>query len=388
MESTRRLYDTLVTMLRQHEGWKDQRHLKTLAWMMVGLIHSGQIHLSSWSVYVQGRAQYAASLIRRFRRWLANERLDLPSLYNPLLHQALAEWGTHRLYVALDTSMLWDTYCLVRLSLVYRGRAIPLVWKVIEHPSAMIAYAGYADLLDQLAQLLGGQRGSVVVLADRGFADTDLMAHLSRLGWHWRIRLKSSFWVYRPGHPRRKVNQFFVAPGQAQFWAGVRITEQQFGPVHLAIGQPVGETERWVVLSDQPVSRETFVEYGLRFDIEEHFLDDKSNGFQLESSRLRSAQVLERLCLVLALTTLYLISQGTQVVENGQRRGVDPHWFRGGSYLKIGWNWVRRALATGQALSTRWHLSSQSDPQPAMASRHQAAQRSPPVFIKEVARAA
>ena len=97
MESTCRLYDTLVTMLRQHEAWKDQRHLKTLAWMMVGLIHSGQIHRSSWSVYVQGRAQYAASLIRRFRRWLANERLDLPSLYNPLVQQALAEWGRHRM---------------------------------------------------------------------------------------------------------------------------------------------------------------------------------------------------------------------------------------------------------------------------------------------------
>jgi len=284
--------------------------------------------------------------------------------------------------------MLWDTYCLVRLSLVYRGRAIPLVWKVIEHPSAMVAYEEYADLLDQLAQLVWGQTGSIIVLADRGLADTDLMAHRRRLGWHWRIRLKSRFWVYRPGHPRRKVSQFFVAPGQAQFWAGVRITEQQFGPVHLAIGQPRGETERWVVLSDQPVSRETLVEYGLRFDIEENFLDDKSNGFQLESSRLRSAQVLERLCLVLALTTLYLVSQGIQVVEKGQRRGVDPHWFRGGSYLKIGWNWVRRALATGQALSTRWPLSSQPDPQPAMASRRQAVKRSPPVFIEEVARAA
>jgi hypothetical protein len=388
MESTPRLYETLVAMLGQHEAWKDRRHLQTLAWMMVGVIESGQIHLSSWAVYVQGRAQYAASIIRRFRRWLANERLDLPALYNPLVQQALAEWGSHRMYVALDTSMLWNTYCLIRLSLVYRGRAIPLVWEVIEPPSASIAYAVYAQLLDQLAQLLWGQTGSVIVLADRGFADTELMAHVSRLGWHWRIRIKSSFWVYRSGHPRCKVNRFFVAPGQAQFWAGVRITEQQFGPVHLAIGQPIGETERWVVLSDEPVSKETFVEYGLRFDIEENFLDDKSNGFQLESSRLRSAPVLERLCLVLALTTLYLVSQGTRVVDNGQRRCVDPHWFRGRSYLKIGWHWVKRALATGQALSTRWYLSSQPDPQPAMASRRQAAQRSPPVFLEEVAQAA
>jgi len=53
----------------------------------------------------------------------------------------------------------------------------------------------------------------------------------------------------------------------------------------------------------------TFEEYRLRFDIEENFLDDKSNGFQLESSLIRSAKALERLCLVLALTTLYLVLQ-------------------------------------------------------------------------------
>jgi len=356
--------------------------------MMVGLIESGRIHLSSWAVYVQGRAQYAASTIRRFRRWLDNDRLDIPVLYNPLIQQALSEWGPHRMYVALDTSMLWNTYCLIRLSLVYRGRAIPLVWKVIEHPSASIAYEVYADLLDQLAQLLWGQTGSVIVLADRGFADTALMTHVSRLGWHWRIRIKSSFWIYRPGHPRRKVENFFVAPGQAQYWAGVRITQEQFGPVHLALGQPVGQSERWVVVSDEPVTGETFVEYGLRFDIEENFLDDKSNGFQLESSLLRSPQVLERLCLVLALTTLYLVSQGTRVVEQGQRRCVDPHWFRGSSYLKIGWNWTKRALATGQALSPTLYLSSQPDPEPAMASRRQQAKRSPPVFLEELSQAA
>ena len=56
---------------------------------------------------------------------------------------------------------------------------------------------------------------------------------------------------------------------------------------------------------------------------------------------MRSAKALERLCLVLAMTTLYLVSVGTSVVKKGHRRLVDPHWFRGASYLKIGWNWVK-----------------------------------------------
>ena len=125
------------------------------------------------------------------------------------------------------------------------------------------------------------------------------------------------------------------------------------------------------MLSDEPTDGKTFEEYGLRFDIEENFLDDKSNGFQLESSLIRSAEALTRLCLVLAVTTLYLVAQGTEVVNQGKRRWVDPHWFRGQSYLKIGWHWVKLALSRGWQLIPTLHLSSDCDPEPAMASRRQ-----------------
>jgi hypothetical protein len=58
MENTPYLYDTLVQMLRQHRKWLDLRHLKTLAWMMVGLIHSSSISLGAWAPFVISRARY------------------------------------------------------------------------------------------------------------------------------------------------------------------------------------------------------------------------------------------------------------------------------------------------------------------------------------------
>ena len=48
--------------------------------------------------------------------------------------------------MALDTSLLWNTSCMVRLGVVYRGRAVPLVWCVIEHGSAMVASDVYKEL--------------------------------------------------------------------------------------------------------------------------------------------------------------------------------------------------------------------------------------------------
>ena len=374
MENTPYLYETLVKMLSQRTHWVDFRHLKTLAWMMVGLIHSSSISLCAWTPFVVSRAQYSQSTVRCFRRWLDNETIEVPTLYGPFIQQALADWFGKRLYVALDTSMLGNTYCIVRLSVIYRGRAIPLVWCVLAHGSATVAYEVYKELLDRAAVLLP-RTCQVVFLADRGFADTQLLGHLLRLGWHFRLRIKANFWVYRPGRAPFQAGRIGLAPGHAQFWQRVWLTGKYFGPVHLAVARPLGSDEYWAVISDEPTEVETLQEYGLRFDIEENFLDDKSNGFQLESSLIRSAKALERLCFVLALTTLYLVSVGTEVVQQGKRRLVDPHWFRGSSYLKIGWKWVSYALNRCYALMASVSLSSEPDPEPAMASVKQAQKR-------------
>jgi hypothetical protein len=48
MEGTPRLYDTLGQVLGPHDNWLDRRHLKTLAWMVVGRIQSGPIRLTAW----------------------------------------------------------------------------------------------------------------------------------------------------------------------------------------------------------------------------------------------------------------------------------------------------------------------------------------------------
>jgi len=370
MENTPYLYDTLVQVLRQHRNWLDLRHLKTLAWMMVGLIHSGSISLCAWAPFVVSRARYSQSTVRRFRRWLDNDKIEVHTLYGPLLQQALIGWGDKTLYVALDTSMLWNTYCMVRLSVIYRGRAVPLVWRVLEHGSAMVAYDVYKTLLEK-ANTLVPFACKVVFLADRGFTDTELLRHLTRLGWHFRIRIKSNFWIYRPGHGGFQVRDIALGCGQAQCWHGVLLTIKRCGPVYLAVARPLASDEYWYVISDEPPDVQSLEEYGLRFDIEENFLDDKSNGFQLESSLIRSSEALERLCFVLAMTTLYLVSVGTAVVQQGKRRLVDPHWFRGLSYLKIGWKWVSYALSRGYALISSVYLSSAGDPEPAMASKKQ-----------------
>src|SRR5918996_80221 len=198
MENTPYLYETLLGVLGQHAKGLDRRHRQTLAWMMWGLISSKTVSLGAWVPFVVSRAHCAQRTVRRFSRWLYNHRIKPQPLYGPLIEQALSTWVGKRIYLALDTSMLWNTYCMIRISVIYRGRAIPLTWKVIEHGSAAVSFEVYKALLEQ-AKMLIPFACKVVFLADRGFADTQLMGHLRKMGWHFRIRIKSTFWIH-PSH--------------------------------------------------------------------------------------------------------------------------------------------------------------------------------------------
>ena len=89
---------------------------------------------------------------------------------------------------------------------------------------------------------------------------------------------------------------------------------------------------------------------GLRFRVEELFLDSKSGVFQLEDSKIRYAKALERLYLIVALALLLATCHGMTLQLKGLRTQVDPHWKRGLSYLKIGLRWLIPVLKSNWRL--------------------------------------
>ena len=126
------LYNQLLSLLSQHSQYRDLRHLKALSWMINALILSSKINLSEWESYVISRANQAQSIERRWQRFVHNSRIKVKSLYLPLVITAMSSWNGQRLYLALDTTVLWNRYCMIHLSVICGGRAVPFLWKVIE----------------------------------------------------------------------------------------------------------------------------------------------------------------------------------------------------------------------------------------------------------------
>jgi len=76
--------------------------------------------------------------------------------------------------LTLDTSMLWEQFCLVEVTLVWGGRSFTLAQVVLEHKSASVAFEDYQQVL-AAAKSLVPPSCAVTLLADRGFAHKDLL---------------------------------------------------------------------------------------------------------------------------------------------------------------------------------------------------------------------
>jgi hypothetical protein len=272
------------------------------------------------------------------------------------------------LYIALDTTAL-TPFVLICASLIYRGRAIPLAWRAILFPSTRISFAEYQPVLDQVYDLI--PEGMVVILlADRGFVDEELLTYGRTHHWHLRLRLKGNTIVHLPRRHPCQVRQLCPPLGHASFFQNIALLGTAISPLHLAVALPEDwPDDPWYVVSDEPTDLHTLGEYGLRFDIEETFLDEKSGGFQLESSELATTDAIERLVLILAIATLHFTSIGLGVVKAKVRRFVDTHWDRGLSYLKIGWRWLRPCYRRGWLRFAPFWLDPTPDTVPVIVSR-------------------
>lgn len=374
MQKASRLHNALKSWMGQDAHWSHLSHLTTCILLVVALIQTGSVSLTKWTVYLPNRGlkQRAQSKQRRISRWLHNPRINVHRLYKPLIKAALSNWTEDVIYLALDTSLFWEEYCLIRLSVIHRGRAIPVTWRVFKHPSASVSFSDYQSIIQRAVGCLpSGVK--VVLLADRGFVHTDLMKMLTnQLGWSYRIRLKSNSWIWRGGKGWFQLKDYHLNRGQAICLHNLRLHKgAYYGLVNVIIGRNNVNGEFWAIVSDETTSLKTFEEYGLRFDIEENFLDDQSSGWNIQKSELRNVCALSRLWFILALATLYVTAQGVEVVASGNRRRVDTHWFRGNSYFRIGWDWIKVALINGWQLLKTAILTSNQDPEPAMASRTQ-----------------
>lgn len=335
------LYRQLQTQLSQWIVPKDQRHLQGFCENLAAILQAQSACLSHWLPYLSHRDCQARSHMERLNYFVHNAHINAETFYVPLLQQFLKAWEGMAMLLTLDTSVLWDQYCLIEVCLVWGGRSVVIAQQVLEHGSATVGFEDYRIVLEMAQQRLP-QGVQVTLLADRGFEHRAFICWLQQQQWNWAIRAKVDLNVTLSTGSTAAVAQLLPPSGEAYLFRKVTILQDI--DCHLATAHLGLASEPWAVLSNLPPTLATFELYGQRFGgIEPHFKDYKSAAFDLIRSHLRGTAALACLLMLLAAAMLIALAVAVvAVIEQGRRAALDWHHQRGLSFLQLGLREIKR----------------------------------------------
>ena len=249
------------------------------------------------------------------KRGRQRRSLEVPLCFAPLLCWVVA-WtdpSCRQLALAMDASTLGQRFTILSISVVVRGCAIPIAWRVVEATRAGAWRPHWAALFGHLPGSVPAD-WRVLGLADRGLYARWLLTTIQALGWHPFLRIN------RQGHSRlptsvacRPLAQVVSRVGQR--WAGRVIcvatpARQRAGT--LLARWDAGYRAPWLLLTDRPPTTVDVAWYALRAWIECGFKDSKRGGWHWEQTKMLAPARAERLWLALARATLWTVSVGCQ----------------------------------------------------------------------------
>lgn len=242
---------------------------------------------------------------------LHRAELEVTACWAPWLAWVLEGWSGRQLALALDATSLGQRCVVLALSVLYRGCAVPVAWKVLKAQSQHAWKPEWLALLTHFKKTVP-VNWTVIVLADRGLYAKWLFEGISALGWHPLLRINSGG-SFRPQGWYHWVPLTQLVSAVGCRWQG-RGTAFISRPARLEctlVGcWEVGHQDSWLLLTTLPPEAADVYWYGLRAWIEQGFKRLKRGGWQWQYTRMDDPARAERLWLALALATWWLLSVG------------------------------------------------------------------------------
>jgi hypothetical protein len=344
-----KLYHTWMNKFTQLLPHERITTIRNLAWLLAGIFQSRSVHLSKIASKIPGNA-VLLSITRRLDRFLENPAFRVRDWYEPILKTILAQRAGQTYRLIVDGSKVGFGHQLLVITLAYRKRAIPLVWMWVRSSRGHSTTARQLAMLNYMHKLLVTDavtcNPKVLVLGDSEFGAVEVLKQLDQWGWKYVLRQKSSHLV-RENDPSPWValGSFLSKAGESLWLGNRQLTRLHAYTVNVLAHWKRGEKEAWLLATNLPTLREALRAYERRMWIEEMFGDLKANGFDLESTHLRSVLKLHRLTFVVVMLLIELMASGSRMIKNGLRRLVDRSDRRDLSIFRIGLYMRERHLA-------------------------------------------
>jgi hypothetical protein len=284
-----------------------RRNMNTLTAMMAGIIIGKQTQLPKIAANVPELIKLPSTEMR-FKRLIINEKVTEETYFLPFIQSLLINLGLEQMVLAIDGSLVGRGCVCLMISLIYKRRALPLVFTVVKGKKGHLSEDTHIELVNKLYPLIPESTKQVVLLGDGEFDGTSLQQTLTNFGWKYVLRTSSNITIYVDDESFQIETLAAMLPqGHYKHLRNCKITMKKYGPV-TAIAWWANDHQEPIFLATNFNSASIACDfYTKRFTIETFFSDQKSRGFNIDHSHLSSPERLTRLMYAACLAYLWII---------------------------------------------------------------------------------
>jgi hypothetical protein len=353
-QTYRTIKQTLAHVLHTRRDSHQEQHLNTLALLICGIVGAQHVQFAQLADYAPICGRKNESLITRFRRWVKHEDSTLDAVWLPFARAVLATLAQAPLTILLDGTTAGRGCVVLIASVIYRGRAIPLLWSVVKGKKGHLPEAMHCALLRHLQELISPQ-AEVMVLGDGEFDGTELQATIRATRWHYVCRTATNILIYAQDRVFT-VGDLPLTRGEALAVADVQMTAKRYGPVMLIGVWEAKHAEPIYLITSLSDADVAIEQYRLRFRIEPMFANHKSRGFQIHKSHLVAPERLARLLIATSLAYLWVHAVAIFAQDHGWLAQFHRTDRCDLSLFQIGVRAIRYALRERKRVPVRFRL--------------------------------
>jgi hypothetical protein len=284
------------------------RHLTTLAAMICGIVRSQKTHLPAIAGDVPENSK-PDSRVKKYSRWLTNKHISQGIFFLPFAQLLIASLAHETLVLAIDGSTVGRGCVALMVSIIYKGRALPIAWLVVAGKKGHFHEQMHIELLEQVHELIPPNK-KVVFLGDGEFDGVKLLAALDKYHWQYVCRTAKNTTVYGKVFGKRSLEDLPISPGKCICLPYVAFTKRKYSPVHAIAWWEKGYEEPIYLVTNIYFMEDACFWYRKRFHIETFFKDAKSQGFHLHKSHISDPTRLSRLMIAACLAYIWIVYLG------------------------------------------------------------------------------
>ena len=351
MSDSYKIYRTIHSSLQK--AWdfdpskRQNNGLNILTGFICGIIQSKSVKLADVAGEIPGSGK-EESQIMQLRRWLKNEKVDVDLFYLPFIEVLIRCLATQTLVLAIDGSTTAQGCITLMVSMIYKGRSLPLLWVTRKGKKGHFPQDMHIELIKSVQAIIP-EGTNVICLGDGEFDGADWLSTIEGFGWEYACRTANNAILYEEGEEFTFKD---ICPEQGSMTeiSAVEFTRKRSIVVRAVVYWGKKYKNPIYLVTNLPTGGEAFNWYRKRFRIETLFSDLKGRGFNLQKSGLRSPERVSRLIMAAALAYIWIVYLGELALDKGWDKIIHRKDRCDLSLFTLGMRLLKRLLREGNAL--------------------------------------